>query len=110
MRREFLVYELVMTKKLSKPFYQYTKTDLLTELDVEEQAGLSTSQASRLLAQFGPNMLQQKAKTPRWHILLQQFASPLIIVLMAATVVSSLIGDIGGGVIIMIIVLLNAIV
>ena len=91
-------------------YYQQTKHDVLEQLHTSEQTGLSESQVTQFLEQYGQNILQQKEKISPWMIFLQQFMSPLIIVLIAATWVSVAIGDTGGWIIILVIVLLNAIV
>lgn len=100
----FLWYNINMN------YYQQSKTDILQQFHTSEQSGLTTSQVSDLVQQYGKNILQQKEKISPWVILFQQFKSPLIIVLIAATIVSSLIGEIGGGIVILVIVILNAIV
>ncbi len=91
-------------------YYQLAKDEVLRLLETNEENWLSEEKAATLLQVHGPNMLQQKEKTPRWVLLFQQFKSPLVIVLLVATVVSSLIWDLGWWIIIMIIVLLNTVI
>ncbi|WLQ07084.1 cation-translocating P-type ATPase [Arthrobacter oryzae] len=50
--------------------------------------GLSTAEASRRLADYGPNELSVAGATPWWRVLLRQFTSPLIGILLAAAVVT----------------------
>ena len=50
--------------------------------------GLSTAEASRRLADAGPNELSFAGATPWWRVLLRQFISPLIGILLAAAVVT----------------------
>lgn len=50
--------------------------------------GLSTAEASRRLAEYGPNELSVAGATPWWRVLLRQFTSPLIGILLAAAVVT----------------------
>jgi Ca2+-transporting ATPase len=46
--------------------------------------GLSTADARARAAQYGPNALPDRAPTPLWRRVLQQFASPLIYLLLFA--------------------------
>lgn len=50
--------------------------------------GLSTAEASRRLAEYGPNEVSVAGATPWWRVLLRQFTSPLIGILLAAAVVT----------------------
>ncbi|HSO90669.1 MAG TPA: HAD-IC family P-type ATPase [Arthrobacter sp.] len=51
-------------------------------------AGLGAAEASRRLADVGPNELSFAGATPWWRVLLRQFISPLIGILLVAAVVS----------------------
>jgi len=55
-------------------------------------AGLSSDEAARRLAEYGPNELQAGRRTPPWAILLGQFKNVLIIILLIATVLSAVLG------------------
>ena len=50
--------------------------------------GLSSNEASRRLADAGPNELSFAGATPWWRVLLRQFVSPLIGILLVAAVVT----------------------
>ncbi|WP_052500598.1 cation-translocating P-type ATPase [Arthrobacter sp. SPG23] len=50
--------------------------------------GLNSAEASRRLADAGPNELSFAGATPWWRVLLRQFISPLIGILLAAAVVT----------------------
>ncbi|CAN5317454.1 cation-transporting P-type ATPase [soil metagenome] len=52
--------------------------------------GLSSAEASRRLADAGPNELTFAGSTPRWRVLLRQFASPLIAILLVAALITLL--------------------
>ncbi len=49
-------------------------------------AGLSTTQATALLAEVGPNALPERAPDPAWRRFVRQFRSPLIYILLFALV------------------------
>lgn len=51
-------------------------------------AGLGAAEASRRLADAGPNELSFGGATPWWRVLLRQFVSPLIGILLVAAVVT----------------------
>jgi Ca2+-transporting ATPase len=75
--------------------------------------GLSKEEAERRLAQFGPNELAEKRKTPPWVLFLEQFKNFLIIILLVAAVVSGVLaltgeGDIWDPILIVIIVFFAA--
>src|SRR5690348_1202200 len=55
--------------------------------------GLSTSEASRRLAESGPNELVREQRTPVWRMLARQVASPLIWTLAAAGVLAAFVGE-----------------
>jgi len=70
--------------------------------------GLFPDDASRRLAEFGPNQLQVAPLPPLWRIFLRQFRSPLIYVLFAVSLVSLLLGEAVDAAVILGIVLLNS--
>lgn len=57
-------------------------------LGTDLERGLSSSDASRRLAEGGPNELRSAPPVPRWRRVLAQFQDPLIYLLLAAVVVS----------------------
>ncbi|MDK7191882.1 cation-translocating P-type ATPase [Bifidobacterium sp. UMB1197] len=59
-------------------------------LNVNVSTGLSSDEASRRLAQFGPNALAGAPKTPAWKRFLEQFKDPLVYLLIAATIISAI--------------------
>ncbi|MCG8353825.1 MAG: cation-translocating P-type ATPase [Chloroflexales bacterium] len=54
--------------------------------------GLTTTEAARRLAKYGPNELQAARRISLWTILLEQFKSVLIIILLVATTLSAFLG------------------
>jgi len=59
--------------------------------------GLPREEAERRLAQFGPNELAEKKKTPPWVLFLEQFKNFLIIILLVAAVISGVLALMGEG-------------
>jgi len=71
--------------------------------------GLTSDEASERLERYGPNVLEEKKKTPAIIRFLEQYNSVLIWILIAAAVFSYLIGDTKDAVVIFIVITLNAI-
>jgi len=67
--------------------------------------GLTTTQAQKLLAQYGPNSFSTKQRQSSLQLLLNQFKSPIIIILILAAILSIFLGDITDAVIILTIVI-----
>ncbi len=93
----------------------FTKTpdQVMSELESDQQKGLSTSQAEQRLTQYGPNRLEGAKKESLAVRFLNQMKDPMIIVLLIAAVLSLI--STGGedwieAVIILIIVIVNAII
>lgn len=57
-------------------------------LNVDPRTGLSSDEAKRRLAKFGPNELASAPPVPKWKKFLQQFQDPLVYLLLAATAIS----------------------
>lgn len=69
------------------PWHALSSEDVFTAVS-SGPGGLSTAEASRRLADAGPNELGFAGATPWWRVLLRQFISPLIGILLAAAVVT----------------------
>lgn len=72
--------------------------------------GLTSEEAARRLARYGPNQLEERGRRPPWLLFLQQFTSAMILVLVVAAVISAIVGDLKDTVVIMAVVTLNGIV
>lgn len=70
--------------------------------------GLSASEASRRLSQYGPNQLSEKKSRPLWLKFFDQFKSVLTLVLLAAGGMAWAIGDLKDAIVILIVVFFNA--
>lgn len=91
-------------------WHTLTSAEAAQRLESNIQTGLSSDYASRRLAQFGPNVLQEKLARSPWRMLLDQFSDFMIIVLIAAAIISGIVGDVEDTIAIIVIVILNAVI
>jgi Mg2+-importing ATPase len=73
-------------------FWGHTAEQQLAELGVTGD-GLTSQEAARRLATFGPNRLRVQRERGDIALLLSQFRSPIILILIAAAVLSAFLGD-----------------
>lgn len=74
-----------------KNWYSLETANVIKSLGSSQQ-GLSSEEAKKRLAEYGPNELKEEKKISPWKILLSQFKSALIIILLVAVVLSLVIG------------------
>jgi Ca2+-transporting ATPase len=84
--------------------------EVAQRLETDPQSGLSSATATKRLAHFGPNALQEKRARSAWRMLLDQFSDFMIIVLIVAAIVSGVVGDLQDTITIVVIVMLNAVI
>ena len=72
------------------------------------RAGLSVTEAARLLTNYGPNRLRETGRTRALLILLAQFKSPLVLMLVFAALISMLTGGLVDTLILLGIILASA--
>ena len=89
---------------------------LLQELSVTAEAGLSSQEAQRRLAEYGENKLAEKKKKTNFQRFLEQFQDVMILILLLGAVVSFVVACFGHDpmeffepVLILLIVVLNAV-
>ena len=72
--------------------------------------GLSTQEAQRRLALFGPNKLETQEKKPAWKVFLSQFTSPLIAMLILCAIITAVLRHFIDAGAIAIVLVINAII
>ena len=92
-----------MTTESTK-HYNLTAAQALESLRSSPR-GLSTEEAQRRLAGFGPNELQEKKQMPQWRLFLQQYQSFLMYILLFAVVLTLVIGEYVDSIVIAVILL-----
>lgn len=85
-------------------------SEILEELSVQVDTGLSPEDVETRLLEHGPNRLEATGHKSRWGILLKQFKSPVIYVLLAAAAIAFGLEEVLDGWAILAIVLLNTLV
>ena len=64
--------------------------EVLARLGVDQRRGLTEAEVERLLARHGPNVLRSVAPPSAWRILVQQFASLIVLLLAVAALAAFL--------------------
>src|SRR3989344_3789562 len=91
-------------------WYQKTSEEILSELDVSPEKGLSESVVKGKLHQFGLNILAKEKKETIIDLFIRQFKSPLIYILFGASALVFFMGDFLDGLVILAVVVINSIV
>ena len=98
-----------MAEVTETKWYSLSPEASLDGLKVDGEKGLSTTDASQRLEQYGPNALAEKRPPTFFEMLLDQFNDFLVIMLIVAAVVSGVLGEYVEAGAIMAIVILNAV-
>lgn len=78
------------------------------QLNSDLNKGLTSAEAARRLAEYGPNELIERGRKSPWVILLEQFTGIMVVILIISAVVSIILGETTDALVIMVIVVLNA--
>lgn len=89
-------------------WYSKSQGEVLQELQVNPDTGLTTEEARARLTQYGPNKLEGKPKKSMVALFFAQLKDMLIYVLLGAAVVTVIVGEYMDAIIILAVVLLNA--
>lgn len=91
-----------------KAWYQQSKEDALTNLQVTKQ-GLTSSDAERSLSEKGENALLETKRKSTLRVFLGQFCDLLVIILIAAAIISMLSGNVESTIVIIAVIIINAV-
>jgi P-type Ca2+ transporter type 2C len=92
------------------PEYQVSIPEVLKQLNVSVEEGLSQEEAKRRLQEYGPNELEEKGAKNPWRIVWEQFTATMVVILIIAAVISAFLGDLEDSIAIMAIVVINALI
>jgi len=84
-------------------------TDVVKELHVNPEEGLSSEEAASRLEQFGPNQVEESQSAGAWEILINQFKSMVILILVAAGVLAGVMGEIPELIAVILVVIVNTV-
>ncbi|MFH0914786.1 MAG: cation-translocating P-type ATPase [Chloroflexota bacterium] len=91
----------------AKNWYNLEVKEALASLESDAK-GITTEEARKRLAKYGPNELVEKKKISAWAIFLEQFKNFLIIILLIAILLSAVLGEVADAILIAVIVLFAA--
>lgn len=100
--------DLLISSTNGNAWHALHKEEVLDQLHCPADNGLTSEEAQRRLAQFGPNELTEAPPTTFWQMLREQFVNFVVLLLIVAAIVSALLGDYVEALAIMAIVVLNA--
>jgi P-type Ca2+ transporter type 2C len=81
--------------------------EILQDLDVDAEQGLSARQVKARRREYGPNRLRSAKGKSAWEILIEQFKSLLVLLLALAAIVSFSFGEVVEGIAIAAVILIN---
>lgn len=93
---------------MKQHWYQLSKEELKEAFHVTEE-GLSSSEASRLLQEKGPNALTESKRKSVLQVFAEQFCDLLVIILIIAAVISIFSGNLESTIVIFAVIILNAV-
>ena len=86
------------------------KANEIIEVMNSSVSGLSSDEAQKRLAEYGPNELKEKEKRTLFMMFLDQFKDFMILILIGAAIISGIIGEPADTIAIIVIVVLNAVI
>ena len=92
-----------------RAWYAVHTDDVARLLQTDTVDGLSTAEAARRLAEYGPNAIPKEPPPSRWSIALAQLADPMNVMLVAVAIISVLVGESSTGLMVGALVLLNVV-
>ena len=104
-----------MDKQTNQPAYPgkpWTEAvqDVLQELEVDPEKGLTDPEVEQRLETYGPNQLREAERRSALVIFFEQFQNIIVLLLGSATVISFLFGETVEGLAILAVILLNALI
>lgn len=89
-------------------WYKLSKEEVVRELKVDPERGLTQIEVEERLKKYGKNKIPEKKSKSFLEIFLNQFKEFLIIVLLIATLISFLLGEVKDAIAILLIVIINS--
>lgn len=89
-------------------WYKMEVSEVLDNLDTDQQKGLPSDQVQKRLDEYGLNELVERGIKSPWRILWEQLTGILVVILILAGLVSALLGEVEDTIVILAIVVMNA--
>ena len=90
----------------SQPWHARPVDEVLADLGVDPDRGLTSRDAAERLAAYGPNSLPEEPGRSVWRMIFDQVADPMIALLVVAAIISGVIGEPADTIVIAVIVLI----
>ncbi|MGM0390696.1 MAG: cation-translocating P-type ATPase [Bacteroidota bacterium] len=84
--------------------------EVLKEISVEKEKGLSDKEVKKRLKKYGENILEEQSQKSIWQLLFSQINNPVIYLLTAAAVLAFSFNDIAEGIAIVVVLIINTII
>jgi P-type Ca2+ transporter type 2C len=94
---------------MATEWHRLEAQEAVRQIESDVESGLSAAEAERRLAQYGPNVLVERAGTGPWAILWEQFTGIMVVMLIISAIISAFLGETIDAIVIMVIVVLNAV-
>ena len=91
-------------------WYKKEISEIESELNVDLEVGLSSSEVKKRREEYGRNSLKEKKGKSIFTMFLSQFKDFMVIILLVAAIISGILGEWSDTVIILIVVMLNAVI
>jgi len=91
------------------PWYVQDAAAVTTALDTDRDRGLTQAEASRRLAEHGPNSIAAEPSPSVWQVAWAQVIDPMNVMLIAVAVISLFIDQVSVGILVGILVVLNVV-
>ncbi len=94
----------------STAWHAQNATETARALGANTAAGLTATEATARLAQYGPNALAAAQRRSPFAILLHQFKSLIVLLLIVASTIAFVMSDVTEGIAILVVIILNALI
>ena len=94
--------------ELKNDIFKYESQEILNDLNVNKENGLSQTEAEKRYQKYGPNSLKQSSQISPFQIFVNQFKNILVVLLLIASGFSFFIGDTVEAIAIGAVIILNA--
>jgi Ca2+-transporting ATPase len=92
-----------------KHWYSKQPNEVLETLGTSSETGLTDSEISKRLEQYGPNELIDRGTKSPWKIIFEQLSETMVVILIISAIITIFLGEYKDAIAILVIVILNTI-